>query len=53
MGAAAPTDFEESLICSLNFHTKITLAKVFGAYMKICTQSFEILTSFVIKEQKI
>ena len=42
--AAAPTDIEESSFCTLDFHTKIPLAIVFGAYLKICTHSFEILT---------
>ena len=38
VGAAAPTDFEESSFCTLDFHTKIALAISFGAYLKICTQ---------------
>ena len=29
VGAAAPTDFEESSFCTLNFYTKISLAIVF------------------------
>ena len=44
VGVAAPIDFEESSFCTLNFHTKIPLSIVFGAYLKICTHSFEILT---------
>ena len=44
VGAAAPTDFEESSFCALDFHSRIPLATDFGAYLKICTHSFEILT---------
>ena len=33
MGAAAPTDFEEISFHTHNFHTKISLATVFGAYV--------------------
>ena len=44
VGVVAPTDFEESSFCTLNFHTKIRLAKVFEVHLKICTHSFEILT---------
>ena len=48
VGAAAPTDFVESSFYNLNFHTKIPLAVVFGAYLKFCTHCFEILTRFLI-----
>ena len=51
VGAAAPTDFEESSFCTLDFHTKIPLAIVFGVYLKICTQSFEILTCSYIYQK--
>ena len=47
MGAvdgAAPTDLEESSFYTHNFHVKISLAKVFGADLKICTHSLKILT---------
>ena len=43
VGAASPTDFEESSILTLNFHTKVILSSVFEAHLKICTHSFDIL----------
>ena len=50
VGTAAPTDFEKSSIYTYNFHTKIPLATVFGAYLKICTHNFEILTKSLMKQ---
>ena len=47
VGAAATTDFEKSSFCTINYHTKIPLAIVFGTYLKICTHSFEMLTRFL------
>ena len=34
VGATVPTDFEESLFFTLNFHTNIPSAIGFGAYLK-------------------
>ena len=44
VGSAALKDLEGSSFCTLDFHTEISLATVFGVYLKIYTHSFEILT---------